>query len=321
VATSKPSWVARLLESPPTPGPPITSVEMIPERRSFLALPELAVDPPPGVDLRADVVLRERDGERLTAEIAVPGGEGPHPVLVYLHGGAWCLWSAAEVRRFTFRVASRGYVVISLNYGLAPERPFPWAVEDAIYGARWTARNAAVHGGDPDRIAIGGDSSGANLAAAATAFLAGLDAEVDEGDLAGVDVRLRAALLLYGNFDFGQRMLEPSTTPGTTEVMSNLAYLGPHFLPKHSDPLVSPIRASTLGEFPPTYLCCGDEDPTLPQSLAMTGALATAGVPATLSVVAGADHEFLLIDERRLPVVARESQRILDWLDEQLRSA
>jgi acetyl esterase/lipase len=122
--------------------------------------------------------------------------------------------------------------------------------------------------------------------------------------------------LLCAVFDFAHRMRERNTTPGTTEIMSNLAYLGPHFLSKHLDPLVSPIYAANLDRFPPTYLSCGDQDPTLPQSLRMAGALASVGVSTTLSVVSGVDHEFLLMPDS-VPAVAQERQRLLSWLDEQ----
>jgi acetyl esterase len=238
---------------------------------------------------------------------------------VYLHGGAWCVWTAAQVRRLTLPLAMRGYCVISVNYGLAPENPFPRAVEDAIYGVRWAVRNAERFRGDPTFLAIGGDSSGANLTAASIAFLHGHRAELDEGDLADAEVTPAAALLLCGVFDFPQRMHERNTTPGTTEIMSNLAYLGPHFLSKHYDPLVSPVYAANLDRFPPTYLCCGDEDATLPQTLRMTAALADAGVSTTLSVVSGFDHEFLLTPGH-VPAVEQERERLLAWLDERRRA-
>lgn len=311
----KQSWIARLVDERRPAGPPIASIDMIAQRRAFFELSELAIEPSPELDLQRDVQLRERDGTRLTAEVARPAEAGPFPVVVYLHGGAWCVWSAAQVRRLTLRLASRGYCVVSLNYGLAPENPFPWGVEDAIYGTRWAARYADGFGGDPTFLAIGGDSSGANLAAATIAFLHGHQAPLDEGDLADVKVTPSAAVLLYGTFDFAQRMHERSTTPGTTEIMSNLAYLGPHFLSKHRDPLVSPFYAPNHDRFPPTYLCCGDQDATLPQSLRMTEALANAGVSTTLSVVSGVDHEFLLMPGH-VPVVAQETERLLTWLDE-----
>jgi acetyl esterase len=307
--------LAKLLGEQFTGGPPITDVAMIPERRKAIDLASINTGLPSLASLHEAVTLRERGGTTLAAEIYVPHGDGPFPTLVWIHGGAWCVWSAADVRRTATQIAAHGHLVISLDYGLAPERPFPWAVEDAIYGARWAAVNAPTYNGIGGAIAIGGDSAGATLSCGAIAFLLGLDGEqaIDEGDLAGIRVEFTAALLAYGVFDVAARMRERDTTPGTTEIMLNLAYLGTHFLAKHRDPLVSPILTPNLADFPPVYLNCGIEDALLPQSLAMTAALAQAGVPTTLSVVEGVDHEFLQLDPA-IPAVAEEWDRIRRWL-------
>lgn len=252
----------------------------------------------------------------MTAEVYVPEGRGPFPTLLYMHGGSWCLWSPAHVRKVAMRIAHQGYVVANLDYGLAPEHRFPWAVEDAIHGARWLARHAGRYGGRSDGLIIGGDSAGANLAAAAIAALGSRAAKaVDGGSLDDTAVTFGGALLLYGVFDFPLLFAEPgrNATTGVIETTWNLAYLGPNFVGLHRNPLVSPIHAPNLAEFPPCYLCCGDRDALLPQSLAMAGALTRAGVPTTLSVVAGADHEFLLMADS-MAAARKELERIFDWL-------
>jgi acetyl esterase len=289
---------------------------MIPERRKAIDLSSINTDLPELAAMHTDVVLRERDGLALTAEIYVPLGDGPFPAMLFMHGGAWCVWGPADVRRTATRLAAAGHVVVNLAYGLAPEHPYPWAVEDALYGARWTALNAGNYGADSGAISIGGDSAGATLACGVISYLSGLPgAELDEGDLAGVEVDFSAALLLYGVYDFPARMHERDTTPGTNEVMFNLAYLGTLFTRRHRDPLVSPIYAPNLDRFPPVYLNSGAEDGLLPQSLAMTRVFADAGVSTTLSVVPDVDHEFLQLDPST-PVVAQEWHRVLAWLAE-----
>lgn len=311
------SWLAKLLGPEFKGGPPITDVAMIPERRRAIDLSSINTNLPPLGAVHESVTLRERDGTALTAEVYVPRGTGPFPTMLWIHGGAWCVWGPADVRRTAMQIAAGGTVVISLDYGLAPERPFPWAVEDAIYGARWAARNASKYNGEDGRLAIGGDSCGATLACSAISFLDGMavDQPLDEGDLAGVPVEFTAALLAYGVYDFAARMSERDTTPGTTEIMLNLAYLGTHFLSKHRNPLVSPIFAPNLDRFPPAYLNSGIDDALLPQSLAMTAAFAKAGVSTTLSVVDGVDHEFLQLDPS-IPRVRDEWARIHSWLAE-----
>jgi acetyl esterase len=320
------TWIQKIVGPPPpgaVPPPPITSIDMIPERRAALRLEALTRDLPDVAALHEDVFLRERDGVRLTAEVYVPEGKGPFPTLLYLHGGAFCIWSPREVRRIAMRIAASGFVVVNLDYGLAPEHPFPWAVEDTVYAARWAAANASSYGGTDGEISIGGDSAGATLAAAAIAFLDGnCPGDLDEGDLAGTSVRFASAFLHCGVYDRRASIYASrQTTPGTTEIMSFGAYLGSHWFPKLAEPLVSPAYAPNLAAFPPAYLCCGSDDSTLPQTMLMTGALASAGVPVTTSVVAGFDHEFLLINEREQPAITAEWARILSWLRQNSGSA
>ena len=128
--------------------------------------------------------------EGVTADVVVPEGEGPHPVLVYLHGGGWICGSPRTHRKLACRFAEAGQLVFNIDYRLAPEHPFPTPFEDCLAAVQWAAREAPRFGGDPSRLAVGGDSAGGNLSAAVAAALA------DEPE------RPRAALLLYGVFDF-----------------------------------------------------------------------------------------------------------------------
>jgi acetyl esterase len=315
--TTRPrSWLEKLLGEHFRPGTPITDVAMIPARRKAITLAPINVDLPELAQVHEDVLLREYEDRRLTAELYVPHGEGPFPTILFMHGGAWCVWSPADVCRMSMRVAAAGHVVVSLDYALAPEHPYPAAVEDAVYGVRWAAANAPRYGGDGGPIGVAGDSCGATLACGAMSYIDGLDgAGLDEGDLVGQDVEFSAALLLCGVYDFASKLHERDTTPGTTEIMFNLAYLGTRFLAKHSDPLVSPMLAPNIATYPSCYLNVGAEDALLRQSLSMTAALAEAGVDTTLSVVPGADHEFLMLDPA-VPVVAAEWRRMLSWLVE-----
>jgi acetyl esterase len=309
------SWLGKLLGKNPS-GPPIDSVEAIPARRSRINLASLNT-PLPSLAERRDVVLRRHAVGDLTAEVYVPEGEGPFPPLVYLHGGAWCVWSAADVRRSAATIAARARrLVVNVDYRLAPEHPFPAALEDAVYAARWLASRGADVGARRGPVAIGGDSAGATLAAGAVACLSGeRTAELDEGDLADVEVDFSALLLFCGVFDAAARMQERETTPGTTSIMANLAYLGPRFLSWHGNGLVSPARSSRLDRFPPTYVSCGSVDAALPQSLLMTEMLAEAGVPVSLSIVAGGDHECQLLMDAQ-PEIADEWERVYMWLDD-----
>jgi acetyl esterase/lipase len=126
------SWLKKLLGEEFKGGPPITAVEMIPARRAALSLNSLNQDLPELDRLVESVELRRRRDGMLTAEVYVPKGPGPFPTVLYMHGGAWCVWSARDLRRIATQIAAHGYLVVNLDYGLAPELPYPCAVEDAI---------------------------------------------------------------------------------------------------------------------------------------------------------------------------------------------
>ncbi len=308
------SWFEELVGHPVSGLGALDSVEAIYQRRALLADEALVpAEVPPEIVMTSDVLIRNRDRYDLTAEVARPRDAVSAAVLVYLHGGAWCAWSPREVRRATFRLAAAGFMVVTPAYGLAPEHPFPCAVEDVLYTLEWVRAAAAERGGDPDRVGLAGDSAGANLAAAAAVALDGQGELAGGPDIITAPVALRALLLCYGTYDFPARSQDGRGAPGVVELMGNLAYLGPHFLRHQRNPLVSPVYAESLAGLPPTYLSCGARDQVLPQSLALAGRLAGDGVGTTLSVVEDADHEFLLHPDPSAPAAA-EWVRIVEWL-------
>jgi acetyl esterase len=272
------------------------------------------------VDLPDDVTIHETvlgqlDGMDVRAEVYVPAGSGPFPMVLYMHGGGWCLGRAEYVRKLGMSISSRGHVVVNLDYALAPEHPFPAALRQSIFAARWMVARGSDFNGDGGPVAIGGASAGANLAAATIVALTADETPelVDAGDR--VDVRFSAALLLYGIFNFPLIMQKPGAfAGGWTETVFNLAYLGPLWHLKHWDTLVSPALADHLDRFPPAYLVIGDEDGLVPQTLDLTERLIDAGVSTTLSLPTGLNHSFAYIPHV-LPAAADELEKMFRWLD------
>jgi len=226
--------------------------------------------------------------EGVTADVVVPRGAGPHPVLVYLHGGGWVCGSPKTHQKLGYRFAEAGYLVFNVDYRLAPEHPFPTPFEDCLAAVRWAHREAARFGGDPARFAIGGDSAGGNLSAAVAAALSGDPA------------RPKAALLIYGVFDFGMFgdvALVPGADPQAVAIGRDMvemmvsAYLGKtRSEALLRDPRVSPLVAAK--QLPPSHVVVGSADALGPQSEALVKALGAAGVPHEHYVDAGMPHGY-----------------------------
>lgn len=244
----------------------------------------------------------------VSADVHVPKGEGPHPVLVYLHGGGWICGSPRTHRKLAHRFAEDGFLVVNVDYRLAPEHPFPTPFEDCVAAVRWAAREAARWNGDASRLAVGGDSAGGNLSAAVAAALADDPA------------RPRAALLLYGVFDFASLGAEsaaagPLAALGKTMVDLMVgSYLGAEPDALLRDPRVSPLHAAA--KLPPCHVMVGSADPLLDQARTLVEALAKAGVEHEHFVDEGMAHGYAQIE--LLPAARPAIDRMVAFLRKHL---
>jgi acetyl esterase len=179
--------------------------------------------------------------------------------------------------------AEQGYLTINVDYRLAPEHPFPAGFDDCVFAAKWTAENVQRWNGDSSRVAIAGDSAGANLAAAALVTLCG-DQRAP---------RFRAGILIYGVFDF-PAALERSPNRSAIEGMAR-GYLGAQFPAALKDPRVSPLRAIEPGALPPCFVICGTADALAPESRSIAAALKEVGIPNELHEIEEMPHAFMMI--------------------------
>lgn len=287
--------------------PPETALElremldgMIPLLNSYL--PEVGA-------LHESVLIREVAGARVTADVIVPTGEGPHPVLVYLHGGGWVAGSPKTHNKLAHRFAEGGFLVFNVDYRRGPEHLFPAAFDDCVDAIRWAARTAPEYGGDPSRLAVGGDSAGGNLTAASVAALA------DHAEAPAIG----AVLLIYGVFDFSRMSTDlPGIPAEQAENMMELmigGYLGTEDRPaKLADPRVSPIHVAD--KLPPAHIVCGTADPLLEHAAALAEKLEAAGIPFERRDIEDMPHGFMQME---FLAPTRESiDRMLEFLRKHL---
>ena len=261
-----------------------------------------------------EIAIWQREDHTVKVEVYVPHGSPPFPSLMHFHGGGWSTGSTRTERKHAMTISAKGYVVFNVGYGLAPEHPFPAALEDCVYATRWASENAVRYGGDRNGLVLEGGSAGANLAAATMLALTS-DVDIEHGDRRRQAVEVGAMVLLYGIFDLTELLLEPGSNVGPAELWTR-AYLGPQFSARLKNPLVSPVFSESLSAFPPTYLACGSTDSLLNHTLKMTHQLARAGVPVTLSVLEGEDHAFAKTPNNEAGAIAWE--RIDAWLMQRL---
>lgn len=212
---------------------------------------------------------------------------GTQPCLIYMHGGAWMQGSPETHWDITARIASwNQQTVISIDYALAPENPFPAAIDQCTAVAHWVHTNAAELGIDPTLISVGGDSAGGNLAAAMTL------------DLRETEVKIIAQALFYPACDFDntrQSYIENANAPLLqTKGMDRVnAMYCPDTSLLSSNHRVAPFVADTHTGLPPAYIAVAQNDPLRDSGVAYADALKAAGVPVELTNGDGLIHGYL----------------------------
>ena len=237
-----------------------------------------------------------------------PDSDGVKPALIYLHGGGWTIFSLDTHDRVMREYAARaGVMVVGVDYALSPEAKYPVALEQVVTVARFLGARGIDFGIDPLRIAIGGDSAGANLAIATCLRLR------DEGD-----ARLIQAMILnYGVFS---RESSPEATlrfggPGNMLTTEEMEGFWRNYLRDDGDaedPLVCPLRADLHG-LPPALLVVPECDLLAEQSVELAARLAADGVPVKLEMYRGAVHSFLEAVSMA-PIAARAFDQTATWL-------
>ena len=256
-------------------------------RSAMAAARRAAAIEPPQVGEVSDQKITSANGE-IHARLYRPlEARGSIPGLVFFHGGGWVLGDLESHDILCRRLANAGEcAVLAVDYRLAPEHKFPAAVEDAVTATQWVFANAQMLEIDPERIAVGGDSAGANLATVVCHMAR------DVGKL-----RIRLQLLIYPvvelAFTHPSHQLKEDHLPVLGETM---IWFREHYLsePKHQqDWRASPLLAKSFSALPPAYVLTAGYDPLSDEGAAYAGRLEQAGVQVTRRHFPGQIHGFL----------------------------
>jgi acetyl esterase len=257
---------------------------------------------------RVEHVVIPGPDSSIPGTLFVPSGS-VSGLLVYLHGGGWSVGSVELSAPQARALANAGgCLVLSVEYRLAPEHQFPAGLEDAYAAVCWAEENARALGAPPDRIIVGGESSGANMAAAASLMAR---------DLAGP--RLVGQLLMMPAL--ARHIETPSRSGLATGYLLGLdelewfwdQYLGENHDP--SNPYVSPLLAPDTSNLPPAIIATAEFDILRDEGEAYASRLRDAGVPTALRRFPGVLHGFL-----GQAGVVTSARAAFDWIGTNLRN-
>jgi acetyl esterase len=222
----------------------------------------------------------------LPVRVYTPEGEPPFPIVVWFHGGGWVVGTLDTYDPLCRALAAAvPAVVVSVDYRLAPEHPYPAAVEDAYAATAWASRNAAALGGAQHRLAVAGDSAGGNLAAVVA---------LGARDRGGPAIAFQ--LLVYPVLDAaGDTGSWAEFAEGHYLTAAGMRWYWDHYLAGADGraPDASPLRAAFVGGLPPALVIGADHDILRDEGEAYAARLRDAGVDATATRYPGVVHGFL----------------------------
>ncbi len=258
---------------------------------------------PAGVS--SEVVVVPAQPRPVRVRVFRPTGPA-RPALVYMHGGGWMQGSPETHDEIAAAIADKaGHVVASVDYALAPENPFPAAVDDCAAVLGWIFDNAATVGVDARAISVGGDSAGANLAAALTLMFRGTARTI------------HSQMLFYPPVDFSHdRPSIVENADGPIITARSLPDVAALYVPNPADrsnPLAAPMLAQSHAALPPAFIAVAEHDPLRDEGRDYARALSAAGVEVVLHEGRGLFHGYLRA--MSLAPIAREPlDTACDWL-------
>jgi acetyl esterase len=261
------------------------------EARKQMAELAPPVDPLLMVDSVEDRTIKGPVGD-IPVRLYYPAGNPPYPVLVYFHGGGWVIGNLDSHHAICHAISKTGgCLVVAVDYRLAPEHPYPAAVEDAYAATSWVAENADAIRADAGRIAVGGDSAGGTQAAV-VALMA--------RDRNGPHIALQ--VLIYPIIDYNFETPSYLNNAGGYGLTRDLMmWFWNHYLENDEvagHPYVSPLRAEDLSKLPNALVLTAQYDPLCDEGRAFALRLQEAGVNVKTTHYDGMIHGFFRMTSR-----------------------
>jgi acetyl esterase len=230
--------------------------------------------------------VEDRDADGVPVRIYRPSPDPDLPVVVYFHGGGWTIGTIGQYDPIVRQVANAtNAIVVTPEYRLGPEHPFPAALDDCWHALSWTAKNAATFGGDPTRLAVMGDSAGGNIAAVCA--LQARDAGVPA-------LALQVLVYPVTDCDFRTASYE-SNGEGYLLGAEQMRWFFNCYTRGGIDPAdwrISPLRAPDVAGVAPALVLTAEYDPLCDEGEAYAHRLRDAGVPVTTHRYDGMVHAF-----------------------------
>lgn len=304
--------IRAILDAAPTLGP-VTAENLDKIRENRILLTQQV--PLSDEVVRRDVMVPGPDGHQIRLRVHRPvDADGRLPALFWIHGGGYVLGSPEQDDlRFDRWCQRFGLTGVSVQYRLAPEHPYPAAIDDCYAGLRWIKEQGSELGIDSDRVGIGGPSAGGGLAAALALMVR------DRADF-----QIDYQLLIYPMIDDTRTTVSagwevPVWPPGSNRFGWS-SYLGDLFGSDDVPSRAAPAREQDLSGLPPTYVMVGGLDGFADEDIDYAMRLNHAGVPVELHVYPGAPHGFEGF-AAQAAVSAQARRDLNNWLGRMIESA
>lgn len=262
-----------------------------------------------------DRFIKAKDGEEIRLRIYTPEGEGPFPALVYYHGGGWVIGAVEMFEAANRLVATEANaVVVSVDYRLAPENPYPTPIEDCYAALEWVAEHALDINVDPAKISVGGDSAGGNLSTV-----------IAKKALDNKGPAIQSQVLIYPvtNLEFDTESYN-EFAQGFGLDRDLMKWFGIHYVGNeklYNEPDVSPLKYDSVKGLPPAIIIAAENDVLKDEGVAYAEKLKQDGVNVEYELIPGVVHGYYSNMDFFAEETKQTAQLIVNFLSKVVQEA